>query len=57
MSFWSVMNWVIWGANALIIGLIMKDVIKIELETKLVSKNTNIERGYVIDGKTFESRN
>ena len=30
MSFWSVMNWIAWGACALITLLLVKDVIAVE---------------------------
>lgn len=30
MSFWSIMNWVAWGACALIAFLLVKDVIAVE---------------------------
>jgi len=41
MSIWVIMNWIAWLLCALLIGLILKDFIKIELEA---AKNKIVER-------------
>jgi len=40
MSFWSMMNWIVWGLCLLVIGLIAADFIKIE-KRRSKDKNEN----------------
>ncbi len=39
MSFWSMMNWVVWGLCIVIVGLIASDFIKTEKRSKKEKEN------------------